>query len=217
MKKGCLITVGVLVLLGVVVVGGAWALLKHEGGEWRFLGVRLPVPEAKPVVKEDTQPASGNAGATPSAESAAAPEATASATPADAAAGALAKPAVSPHEMIPEGPDLKKLIVGTLLDFNAAVRNKNFAEFHAHGSAALQQADSPEKLQKSFSSFIDRRIDIGGVKSIEPVFQPAPAVDAGGVLRLVGYFPGNPPLKFKLSYVRQGDEWKLYHIGLKTD
>jgi hypothetical protein len=118
---------------------------------------------------------------------------------------------------VPPDTELKKLVKGTLLDFNTAVRVQSFEAFHGTGSAALQQTESAAALRKSFQGFIDRKVDIGGIKNLDPVYQPPPAIDDRGVLRLAGYFPTKPQVKFKLSYVREGANWKLYSIAVQRE
>jgi hypothetical protein len=118
---------------------------------------------------------------------------------------------------VPSAAELKKLVIGTLLEFNTAVRVRSFDGFHQKASTALQQAQSPKALQKSFQGFIDKNIDVSAVKASTPVFEPEPAIDDQGVLRLTGYFPTTPQVKFKLSYVREGGAWKVFGIGVKRD
>jgi hypothetical protein len=118
---------------------------------------------------------------------------------------------------VPAESELKKLVINTLLEFNTAVRVQNFDSFHRQASKALQQAQKPQALQSSFQGFIDNKVDISAVKAATPVFDPAPAIDQQGVLRLNGYFPTTPQVKFKLGYVRESNAWKLLSIGVKRD
>jgi hypothetical protein len=75
---------------------------------------------------------------------------------------------------------------------------------------------TPAKLKEIFQTFVDQQMDLSAISGVEPVFNPAPAVDGDGVLVLQGSYPTTPMrVNFRLKYVNEKSAWKL--IGIKVD
>ena len=121
---------------------------------------------------------------------------------------------------------LRELVTSTLLDFNVAIKAKDFSAFHYHLAAAFQRQRSREELLARFAPFIDNHADLGGVRDLVPTFDDAPAVGADGVLALAGRFETRPfRVLFDLKYANEAQpqagpagavppRWRL--LGIKV-
>ncbi|MEY2440034.1 MAG: hypothetical protein QOI34_1419, partial [Verrucomicrobiota bacterium] len=80
-----------------------------------------------------------------------------------------------------------------------------------------QKQTTPEKLQASFSDFLDKDIDIPAVvKELEPVFNQPASIDSDGVLTIKGYYPTKPNrVIFQLKYLEEDGDWGLVGIDVK--
>lgn len=125
--------------------------------------------------------------------------------------------AAKPGRQIPPNDELQKLATQTLLDFNQAIKDKDFTAFHRKGSAPFREQLSPAKLQMNFQKFIDLEVDLGGIKNVEPIFDQPPEIDKDGILGLAGYYPTKPlRVRFNLDYTYEHPAWKLIGIQVKT-
>ena len=128
--------------------------------------------------------------------------------------------AADPNAEKPKPPaeaELRKLVRQTLLDFNDAVQTKDFTAFHAKASTPLKQQVTPEKLRTAFQAFIDRRVNIGGLKDLEAKFAGEPKVDGEGVLTVKGEYPTRPVrTAFRVKYFQEKGEWKVLGVNVDT-
>ncbi len=130
--------------------------------------------------------------------------------PAGVGAGGVKRP-------VPPEDRLRGLTTATLLDFNKALGAKDFTAFHGKSSRQLRQQIAPARFLKEFQQFLDKKIDLAGIKDVQPVFEPAPFVDDEGVLTLSGFYPTQPVrVQFRLRYVYEDPDWKLLGINVKT-
>jgi hypothetical protein len=122
------------------------------------------------------------------------------------------KPAlVAPHEA-----ELRHMVADTLLEFNRAVLGKNFAAFYARLSDLWKQQTSPERLLQAFRVFIDKDIDIGGIRETQPSLSSA-EVNNHGLLVVAGKYPTQPSaVRFELKYAREGT-WKLAAVSVSVE
>ena len=125
--------------------------------------------------------------------------------------------AVKVTPSVPATADLDKLVHETLAAFGTAVRAKNFNTFYAQVSDVWKKQTSPAQLLTAFQTFVDKKIDLGDVKSLKPEYSPAPAVDADGVLTLVGTLDGDATIHFDLKYIQEKGAWKLFGIKLRLE
>lgn len=119
---------------------------------------------------------------------------------------------------IPEGDELQEMVQKTLVDFNDAVQADDFTDFFQTISKLWQRQSSPSKLKDTFQVFIDRKIDIGGVRTMSANFTSKPRVDdSKGFKELIlqGNYSTSPnPTKFELKYTPEGKNWKLTGISV---
>jgi 2C-methyl-D-erythritol 2,4-cyclodiphosphate synthase len=129
------------------------------------------------------------------------------------------KPGPGNTAPVPSNAELKKLTDNTLLSFNSAVQSKDFEEFYKSTSKLWQEQTTADKLMDIFKSFIDKKFDIASaVKTVKPIFEPAPEINSDGVLVVQGSYPIKPDrLEFVLKYVNEQGAWKLIGINVKAN
>ena len=122
----------------------------------------------------------------------------------------------APKQVPPEA-DLRRMVKDALLDFNEAVSIKDFTGFFGRLSSSFQKEATPAKLQQAFQEFIDKGLDIGSIKNLDPQLDPPPAIDGEGVLVVEGRYPTQPSaVQFTLKYVDEAGVWKLNGIHVKV-
>ena len=123
---------------------------------------------------------------------------------------------VSPSSKVPNAREARALALESLLAFNRAVQAKNFTTFHKQIASVWQKEITPAQLRKVFSDFVDQGVDIGDwISDLQPIFDPAPALDENEFLLLKGYYPTKPNrLQFKLRYIEEEGAWQLISIGV---
>lgn len=121
---------------------------------------------------------------------------------------------------VPGDDEMKEMSRTALLDFNSAVQDGDFAEFHTKISKLWQKQTTPEKFNQAFSEFIDKKVDISNISSAEPEYSPAPSVMQDlGAKKLIakGCYDVSPrPVGFTLKWIPEGKEWKLFGIEVDT-
>ena len=123
------------------------------------------------------------------------------------------------EDTVPPVTTLRAMATESLQDFNEAVRTQDFTAFHAKTASQLQQESTPEDFKNAFQQAIDEKWKLDGVKSVRPVFDPAPAIDKKGWLRLEGRYHTTPmEVTFTLAYLyeRPGG-WKLCQIKVRME
>jgi hypothetical protein len=118
---------------------------------------------------------------------------------------------------VPSEETLRRMTKEALLDFNQAIKAKDFKPFHDKIAALWKREVTPEGLQKTFQKFIDLQVDIGGIQDVNPVFDKPPALDDNGSLAVSGYYPTKPlQVTFNLDYTYEHPAWKLIGIRVKV-
>jgi hypothetical protein len=121
---------------------------------------------------------------------------------------------------VPEDDEMKEMARTALMDFNEAVQDGDFAEFHTKISKTWQKQTTPEKFNQAFSEFIAKKVDISNISSAEPQYSPDPEVKQDlGAKKLIakGCYDVSPrPVGFTLKWIPEGKEWKLFGIEVDT-
>jgi hypothetical protein len=117
---------------------------------------------------------------------------------------------------VPPAAELQRMAADALTRFNDAVRAKDFTAFHGTVAEDWKKETTPDQIQAAFQAFIDRDIDIGSIRTVQPRFNPPASVNDNGVLVLAGHYPTPDPVRFQLKYVRDGGDWKLLGISVKV-
>ncbi len=124
---------------------------------------------------------------------------------------------------VPPEAELRQLVRGTLLSFNEAITTNSFDAFYDSVSVAWQTGKFTQgqgqltkgQLQREFQPFVEKKVDISSIKSVEPVWTAPVAVGTDGLLVLAGYFPTEPyRVHFSLKYIYELPSWKLFGIDV---
>lgn len=121
---------------------------------------------------------------------------------------------------LPNDKELKALVLDTLIAFNQAVQEKNFAKFHQERlSPQLRKDFTLNRFTKAFRVFVDKGYDISNIATSEPVFDLPPVINGEGLLVLKGYYPTHPnKVTFKLTYIKENEPpaWKVAGINVQA-
>jgi hypothetical protein len=121
-------------------------------------------------------------------------------------------------QKVPPERELKTIVRDSLLAFNEAVQDKNFAGFHKHELATIFRDQMPlEKFSTVFKEFVEKGYDISNIAKSEPVFDEPAKIDSNGVLAVSGSYPTKPnKVIFKLKYLQEKSAWKLFGINVQV-
>ena len=121
---------------------------------------------------------------------------------------------------VPTDAQLQEIAKTTVLDFNSAIQSADFSSFHKTISKPFQKQVSVDRFKQVFQQFIDAKIDLSGVRSLDADFTTPPVVASSlGVkrLELKGSYPTSPRhTRFDLKYIPEGKDWKLIAIEINT-
>lgn len=114
--------------------------------------------------------------------------------------------------------ELKTMVRDSLLAFNEAVQDKNFAGFYKHELATVFRDQMPlEKFSTVFKEFLEKGYDISNIAKSEPAFEEPAKIDNNGVLAVAGSYPTKPnKVIFKLKYLQEKSAWKLVGINVQV-
>ncbi len=122
--------------------------------------------------------------------------------------------------VMPSDGEMQEIVKESLTDFNDAVKQGDFADFHDKISATWKKQVTPEQFNTAFSEFIQKKLDISEIRSMEADFSPAPSIDKSqgvSILKVVGQYDTSPnPTRFDMKYVPDGSDWKLLSIRVDT-
>ena len=119
-------------------------------------------------------------------------------------------------EEVPSEKELKKLALDSLLAFNDAIKQDDFTEFREQIATLWQKQVTAEQLKSAFAEFIEKKLDISGIKDLQPTLDPA-QINSDDLLLLNGFYPTTPvKVRFKLKYIQEEGDWKLVSINVST-
>jgi hypothetical protein len=114
---------------------------------------------------------------------------------------------------VPPEAELERMVAEALLDFNQAVRAKDFTALYGKVSDELKKVTTPELMRQAFQEFLDKDVDISPINGLKPRLAPPAAINGRGVLAVEGHYATRPsPVRFRLQYVEEHDGWKLTTI-----
>ncbi|MGB7068091.1 MAG: hypothetical protein WBD22_01225 [Pyrinomonadaceae bacterium] len=121
---------------------------------------------------------------------------------------------------VPSEAQSEALARRTVLDFNEAIKNRDFSDFHSTVSKPFQKEATPERFESVFKDFIDTNPDLSDVSTLPAIFAAEPAIQRElgfKTLKLLGKFETSPrPAQFLLKYIPEGKDWKLISIQIST-
>ncbi len=147
------------------------------------------------------------------------PSATASVSPSPSATKEYKKANASKFE-IPSEDELQDIVKATLLDFNDALKDEDFTDFHGKISKYWARQTSADKMKDGFQNLIDGKADISEIKTMTADFTRAGEIEREGSLRKLmaegSYATAGIKTEFELQYIPEGKEWKLFGIQVRT-
>ncbi|MCY4529763.1 MAG: hypothetical protein OXD46_12115 [Chloroflexi bacterium] len=131
-------------------------------------------------------------------------------------------------KQIPLRDDLNQLTGSTMKIFRESIETGDMSPFYNYMSDSFTIGITLERLQNAYQSYIDANHDLTGIELLAPTFQELPVFEDIGlgideedfttiedVMILKGYYPLDPrPVPFKLSYVYEHPEWKLFQFQI---
>lgn len=116
---------------------------------------------------------------------------------------------------MPDEKALQELARETLLLFSDAIRQKSFADFYSKVAVSWQRQLTEGQLQRAFQPFIEREVDLSGVKELQAKFNPPPYIATDGLLVLTGEYATSPhKTVFSLKYIYELPKWRLFGIDV---
>lgn len=127
---------------------------------------------------------------------------------------------------------LRKMVEKTMLDFNDAIKAKDFTGFFDTISDRWKTRGMSQKeidmdlrnslnritipmLHRAFGNFIEAGVDLSGIKTAEMKLSEPPRINSDGVLLADGEFTTSPTRAvFRLEYFFEGGRWKLFGLSL---
>jgi hypothetical protein len=105
-----------------------------------------------------------------------------------------------------------------MLEFNHAIEQEDFTDFYDTTAEVWKKETSPEKLNSEFSKFIDWRVNLTEINSLDAEFNKEPVLSKekeSDILTFEGKYKTLPKeTNFVLKYVFENGDWKL--IGIRV-
>ncbi|MDO9367827.1 MAG: hypothetical protein Q7T68_04590 [Sphingopyxis sp.] len=133
---------------------------------------------------------------------------------AQAPSGAAAAPPVAAMP-VPGDLELAKLIWSTMTAIDHANQSGNYSVLRDISSPAFQIANDPSRLGQIFASLRENRVDLSNSLLLAPVYNGAPQVGAGNILRVRGSFGLRPTaIAFDFEYQWHIGKWRLFGVAI---
>jgi hypothetical protein len=118
---------------------------------------------------------------------------------------------------VPSAAMLTNLTRSTMSLVNEGSKDGNFTGLYAQFSPSVQKNVDQKKLNDALANFKERKIDLSGIATTEPVFFEPPQIDQQGILKLTGMFPTQPRMvRFSLGYRQIDGKWLLELFTVDT-
>jgi hypothetical protein len=136
--------------------------------------------------------------------------------PAQKPAAQAAKPA-APQVVMPDAEKIVLLLRTTLITLNDAMQTGNFTVLRDMGAPGFRDANTAARLAQSFADLATKGIDLSPTSVIAPQLTEPPGLDqAKGMLRLKGYFPGQPvQINFEMLFQAVDGRWRLFGLSVQ--
>lgn len=131
---------------------------------------------------------------------------------------AAQKPApAGPQVVMPDAEKIVLLLRTTLITLNDAVQTGNFTVLRDLSAPGFRDANTAARLGQSFSDLASKGIDLSPTSVIAPQLSEPPGLDQKqGMLRLKGYFPGQPvQINFEMLFQAVNGRWRLFGLSVQ--
>jgi hypothetical protein len=126
-------------------------------------------------------------------------------------------PTPAAAQRVPSDDVIEITIKRHLASFNDANITGNYEVWHATLSRPFREQFTPERLQTTFKTFHDQRIDIAQVLAQSPILSEPARIDQEGSLLLKGAFETRPSrILFDMKLMSAEGEWKLMSIHVNV-
>jgi hypothetical protein len=120
-----------------------------------------------------------------------------------------------PRVALPPPEHMLGLIRTTIVAVNQANQTGNYTVLRDLGAPDFRNANDASRLASIFQVLREQGIDFSPLLQIPPEVSEAPAIDALGLLHLVGFFPTEPlRVNFDLSFQAEKGRWRPYTISV---
>ena len=123
----------------------------------------------------------------------------------------------APQVVMPDAEKIVLLLRTTLITLNDAVQTGNFTVLRDMGAPGFREANTAARLAQSFSDLASKGIDLSPTSVIAPQLSEPPGLDQKqGMLRLKGYFPGQPvQINFEMLFQAINGRWRLFGLSVQ--
>ncbi len=123
----------------------------------------------------------------------------------------------SPQVVMPDAEKIVLLLRTTLITLNDAVQTGNFTVLRDLSAPGFRDANTAARLGQSFSDLASKGIDLSPTSVIAPQLSEPPGLDQKqGMLRLKGYFPGQPvQINFEMLFQAVNGRWRLFGLSVQ--
>src|SRR4029079_17755812 len=125
--------------------------------------------------------------------------------------------AEQPQLAMPDAEKIVLLVRTTLITLNDALQTDNFTVLRDIAAPGFREANTAARLAQTFSDLSRKNIDLSAVTVITPQLTEPPSLDPEkGMLRLKGFFPGEPvQINFELLYQAVDGRWRLFGLSVQ--
>ena len=121
-------------------------------------------------------------------------------------------------QTLPSSSENEKIAMDTTLTFAEAVNTNDLSLFRKQTTKEFKAEFSHEQFEKTFSGFIEQKINLLPVAKLKPQFHNPPFLSKDGTLTLKGYFPTRPSqIEFDYSFLWRNKGWKISGISLQVN
>jgi hypothetical protein len=125
-----------------------------------------------------------------------------------------APPAVSG---VPDAFKLNLMIRSSIIALNQANKTGNYTVLQDLSAPAFRAANDSTRLAQIFAHLRSRNLDLTPVLFFTPKLTQEPVINAGGIMRLTGFFPTQPEqVNFDLYFQQLNGDWRIFGIGVSV-
>ena len=119
---------------------------------------------------------------------------------------------------IPNDEELKKLVKMNITRLSEAIKNNDFSNFYDHISILWQSQVTKDKLKSIFKKFIDNKVELSDLQSLEPILIQKPRLIEERTLQVKGIYKSNlRRTSFEMLFIFEKQNWKLIGINISSN